>query len=454
MSPQLKKQIRWSGTTLRIKPYIYQRKAARLAIHGGRFGLWMEQGTGKTLVALKVAAYYWKNNLIDSVLVLGPKAVLSVWEDEIKKFLAIPYTINDPQMGSLNFTLINYEKLKNYRKKKARQRFDMVIADESHRIKNRNSIQSKVSAKFAETAKYALALSGTPRGNTDIDFYAQYRFINPIIFGTWKEFDKEYLKPCGYMGYDRKFRPMKLKLFQSIIQENSFRITKKECLDLPDITETPIRIPIKNRKPYDKMERELLLKFKSHEEIITIEAPLAVTLLSKLQQLASGFIYDENHNIIPTDETKLEALEDLLGEKTIIFCKYTYEVDSIVKKLGKKYKILTYDGRTKDKSVWKNLKDYDIMVAQIKSGGTGLNLQEASTVIFYSLSFSYIDISQAKDRVYRNGQKNKVTIYYLLAKDTVEENIYKAILHKTEDARLILDDLRMTQKARLDAENG
>ena len=116
------------------------------------------------------------------------------------------------------------------------------------KIKNRNSIQSKVSAKIAETAKYALALSGTPRGNTDIDFYAQYRFINPIIFGTWKEFDKEYLKPCGYMGYDRKFRPMKLKLFQSIIQENSFRITKKECLDLPDITETPIRIPIKNRK--------------------------------------------------------------------------------------------------------------------------------------------------------------------------------------------------------------
>lgn len=399
-----------------------------------------------------MAAYYWKNNLINTVLVLGPKAVLSVWEDEIKKFLSIPYTINNPQIDHLNFTLINYEKLRNYRKKKERQHFDMVIADESHRIKNRNSIQSKVSAKFSEEAKYALALSGTPRGNTDIDFYAQYRFIDPKIFGTWKEFDKEYLKPCGYMGYDRKFRPMKIKLFQSIIQANSFRITKKECLDLPDITETAIRIPLKNRKPYDKMEKEFLLKFKSKEEIITIEAPLAVTLLSKLQQLASGFIYDENHNIIPTDETKLDALEDLLGEKTIIFCKYTYEIDSIVKKLGKKYKILTYDGRTKDKSVWKNLKDYDIMVAQIKSGGTGLNLQEASTVIFYSLSFSYIDISQAKDRVYRNGQKNKVTIYYLLAKDTVEENIHKAILHKTEDARLILDDLRMTKKARLDTE--
>ena len=452
MSPQLKKQIRWSGTTLQIKPYIYQRKAARLAIHGGRFGLWMEQGTGKTLVALKVAAYYWKNNLINSVLVLGPKAVLSVWEDEIKKFLAIPYTINDPQMGSLNFTLINYERLKNYRKKKARQQFDMVIADESHRIKNRNSIQSKVSAKFAETAKYALALSGTPRGNTDIDFYAQYRFINPNLFGTWKEFDKEYLRPCGYMGYDRKFKTLKLKQFQQIIQQHSFRITKQECLDLPPLVESVIRVEIKNRKPYDKMVKELMVKFKDKDSIITIEAPLAVTLVSKLQQLASGFIYDENHNIIPTDDSKLRALDDLICPKTIIFCKYTYEVDQIKNYLGKKYKILTYDGRTEDKSIWKKLEEYDIMVTQIKCGGTGLNLQMASTVIFYSMTFSYIDLSQARDRVYRNGQKNKVTIYYLLAKDTVEENIHKVVMGKQEDARLILDDLRMSQKARLDAE--
>lgn len=451
MLPQLKKQTRWSGNTLKVRPYIYQREAARLARQKGRFGLWMEQGTGKTLVALKVAAYYWKNNLVDSVLVLGPKAVLSVWEDEISKFLRIPYTINaqKPQKNSLNFTLINYERLKKYRKKKDRGKFDLVIADESHRIKSRNSIQSRVSAKFSEESKFALALSGTPRGNDDIDFFAQYRFINPKIFGTWKEFDKEYLKPCGYMGYDRKFRPLKLKQFQSLVQANSFRITKSECLDLPPITETVIKVELKNRKPYDKMVKDLLLRFKDKEDIITIEANLAVTLVSKLQQLASGFIYDQDHNIIPTDNSKLTVLDDLISHdrKTIIFVKYTYEVDLIKKYLEKEYKVLTYDGRTEDKSCWREMDKYDVMVAQIKSGGTGLNLQMASVVIFYSMTFSFIDISQARDRVYRNGQKEKVSIYYLLSKDTVEENIYKRVMAKQDDAKLILDDIRMAQKA-------
>lgn len=452
MLHQLKKQTRWSGNTLRVKPYIYQRKASRLAIQAGRFGLWMEQGTGKTLVALRVIAYYWKNNLIDSVLILGPKAVLSVWEDEISKFLAIPYVINEKSKSHLQITLLNYEKLKNFRKKKARPRFDMVIADESHRIKNRNSIQSRVSAKFSEAAKYALALSGTPRGNEDLDFYAQYRFIDPAIFGSWKDFDTEYLKPCGYMGHKRKFKPMKIKKFQSLVQENSFRITKAECLDLPPITETVVHTELKNRKPYDKMVKDLMIKFKHDDDIITIEAQLAVTLLSKLQQLASGFIYDEDHNIIPTDQSKLYALDDIVKPKTIIFCKYTYEVDLVAEYLGKTYKVMTYDGRTEDKSIWKRMSEYDVMVAQIKSGGTGLNLQCASIVVFYSMTFSYIDISQAKDRVYRNGQKQKVSIYYLVSKDTVEENIYYRVKNKQDDARLILDDLRAAQKSRLDTD--
>ena len=168
MLHQSKKLTRWSGPTLKVKPYLYQRKAIRLAIKERRLGLWMEQGTGKTLVALKVIAYYWKNSLIDDCLILGPQAVLSVWESEAQKFLAIPYTINDPKPGHLNITLINYEVLRKYRKKKQRGKFDIVIADESHRIKNRNSIQSRVSAKFAENSPYALALSGTPRGNLTV----------------------------------------------------------------------------------------------------------------------------------------------------------------------------------------------------------------------------------------------------------------------------------------------
>ena len=443
--PQLKKQTQWSGPTLKKKAYSYQIEAARKAIQKQKLGLWMEQGTGKTLVALRVATLLWKKGLVNSVLVLAPKVVLSVWEKEIKDTLLCPYSI-DINGDGIQFDLLNYERLRNYKdKKKRRVKYDLVIADESHRIKNRNSIQSKVAAKFSENAPYVLALSGTPRGNEDVDFYAQYRFINPSLFGTWKEFDKEYLKPCGYMGYKRKLRPLKAKKFYQIIHENSYRITKDECFELPGITETTIPVELVNRAPYDKLLADLVIKFKSQEDIITIEAPLAITLASKLQQLASGFIYDEQHNIIPTDDSKVKALKELLSDikgRVIIFCKYTYEIDLIYKELADLYKILVYDGRTKDKSAWKQFSQYDIFLAQIKSGGTGLNLQnESSTVIFYSLTFSYIDTSQAKDRVYRYGQKEKVSVYYLVAKDTIEEDILDRVNNKKEGAKEVLDSV-------------
>lgn len=430
----------WSGPTLTKKAYPYQIKAIHKAIEKKRYGLWMEQGTGKTIVALRVATLLWKKNKIKSVLILAPKTVLSIWEQEIQNTLLCPYSFDNKNTG-IEFTLLNYEKLRKYRKKQ--KSYDLVIADESHRLKNRNSIQSKVAAKFSEKAKYALALSGTPRGNDDIDFYAQYRFIDANLFGKWKDFDKEYLKPCGYMGHKRKLRPLKAHKFYSIIHENSYRITKEECLELPGITETVVPVELKNRAPYDKMVGEMLLKFKKGDDIITIEAPLAITLASKLQQLASGFIYDGEHNIVPTDDSKIQALYDILGSVTgrvVIFCKYTYEIDLIKQKLGKKYSILIYDGRTKDKSVWRDFSKYDIFLAQIKSGGTGLNLQnEASIVIFYSLTFSYIDISQAKDRVYRNGQTKKVSVYYLISQKTIEEHILNQIKKKKEGAIAVLD---------------
>ena len=404
---------------------------------------------------LKVISSLWKKELADNCIIFGPKNVLSVWEKELKALL-IPYRITDdikPVKDPKVFTicLINYEKLKRYKKQKFKSYWDIAIADESHRIKNRNSVSSKVVYKMCKGCEYKFGLSGTPMGNSEIDFWAQYRFINPEVFGEkYSNFDKEFFKPCGYMGYDRKFRSkIKKELFYQIVNDNSFRITKNECLDLPSLVETVIPVELKCKKAYDKLEKELILKYTNKSgDIITIEAPLAITLVCKLQQLCCGFIYDDEHNVIPQgDDSKLEVLLDLLesGQKTIIFCKYTWEIDSIAEKLKDKYKVLVYDGRTKDRSMWQKFDSYDVMVAQIKSGGTGLNLQCASQVIFYSLPYSYIDVSQAKDRVYRNGQKNKVTVYYLLGKDTIEENIYNVISRKLSGAHAILDDFRKSK---------
>ena len=423
----------------------------------------MEQGTGKTLVALKIVGNLYKKGLIKNLLILAPKSVLTVWEQELEDSFNIPYLIERDKetplypkklKNRLYIGMANYESLKRFKGKsnKLKTFYDVVIADESHRIKNPNSIQSKQTYFLGRGASYRLALSGTPKGNSDYDFFAQYRFINDEIFGPkTSQAKKEYFDPCGYAGHDLVLKKDQQDKFYRLVNENSFRITKAEALELPEITENIIPIPLdkKTMEYYTKLKEDNILELKNAE----IRADLAITLVTKLQQICCGFIYDENKEAINIGyNAKIEYLKDLLldhsKEKIIIFCKYTHEIDLLVSNLKSKYKILTYDGRSANDEWRKFLSGkYDILITQIKKGGTGLNLQIASTVIFFSLTYSYIDLSQAKDRVHRNGQKNKVTIYYLLAKNTIERNIYRALENKKEGARLILDDYRLELNA-------
>lgn len=411
------------------------------------------------MVMLKVISTLWKNEKIDNCLILAPKTVLSVWEKELADNLLTPWELVDStskpikKEGKLVVCLQNYEALSKFKKSKIKKSYDLVICDESHRIKNRNSISCKVACKLGSFSNYKFCLSGTPMGNEEVDFYAQYKFLDPTIFGTYKEFDRKFFKKTGYMGYKRKFKSeTHKKLFYKIVNEHSFRITKDECLKLLGKQETIIPVDLKCMKAYNKLERELRLLFENDKgERVEIEAPLAITLVTKLQQLCCGFIYDNEHNVIPQgDDSKIIEVRKLLKQfperKFVIFCKYTWEIDNLAEELSRTHRVLVYDGRTRDKKIWTKLStDYDILIAQIKSGGTGLNLQCASIVIFYSLPYSYIDVSQAKDRVYRNGQSQEVGIYYLLGRDTIEENIYNVVTKKLSGAQAILDDFRKTK---------
>lgn len=457
LNPQNKLK-RWSGPILNKKLYTYQRRAVRKAMELKSLGLWMEQGTGKTLTALKYAGNLWKRGLINNLLILAPKSVLTVWVQEIYESLSIPYHLSEGKEAALSplsfndtlsITLLNYESMRSLKGKgnKVKHFYDMIIADESHRIKNPNSIQSKQTYFLSRGSKYRIALSGTPKGNDDYDFFAQYRFINPQIFGfRTKDMKENYFEPCGFMEHDLRLRKDKKEEFYKKVNDNSFRITKKEALDLPSITETIIPVSLSPRawKVYETMEKEHILEL----EDCNIKAELAITLVTKLQQICNGFIYDGDKKpvVIDNKNVKIEALKELLfdhrGEKVVIFCNYRHEIDLIFTSL-KNYKVLIYDGRSKVDD-WKKFQsgNYDVLITQIRKGGTGLNLQNASTVIFFSLSYSYIDLSQAKDRVHRNGQKNKVSVYYLLTKNTIERHIYRVLKSKGEGAKAILDDYR------------
>lgn len=409
---------------------------------------------------MKYVGNLWKRGLINNLLIIAPKPVIEVWKQELEDSFLAPYRVIDqkdklspmkPQEHKsedyLSICFINYEALRRFKGKKITHFYDMVIADESHKIKNPNSIQSKQTYFLSRGSKYRLALSGTPKGNQDWDFFAQYRFINDQIFGSkTTECKREFFEPCGYMMHDLRLKDSKKLEFYRLVNDYSFRITKDEALDLPPLVETviPVELSPETRKYYEQMEEESLITLEDQD----ITASLAITVVNKLQQICSGFIYDEDKKAIPLGNPDKLAylralLEDQLDKKVVIFCKYTQEIDLIYRDLSKNYKVLVYDGRSKSED-WIKFKTgkYDILLTQIKKGGTGLNLQNASVVIFYSLSYSYIDLSQAKDRVYRSGQKNKVTIYYLVVKNSIERAIYRAIKYKREGAKAILDDYR------------
>lgn len=401
------------------------------AIRLGSMCIFGDTGFGKTRVAAAIMMELFAQKKIKSVLICGPKSALDVWPQEVSNFTC-----------PVKVTYLNYERAPSLVGTKLRA-YDLIIADESHRLKNRNSIQSKILWRLGKLAKYRLALSGTPQGNSVEDYFAQFRFVDPDIFGeNFKKFANNFLIPCGWMNKKWKLNPQKELLFNNILHEFSYRITKEEALTLPPITThmVPFELTGDAKLAYEEMVEDHILEINDTE----IDATLAITLVGKLQQICSGFIYGEELNIFESLDKITKLLSILPNEKVVIFCKYEAEIQ-LLRAILKNRSILIYTGETKNKGIWKefqNTNKYDVFLANLKTGGTGLNLQSACKLIFFSTDYSYLDFYQARDRVYRRGQTKPVDVYCLYAKNTVEESIYKTLKKKGKSAKQVLDDYR------------
>lgn len=409
----------------------FQLEAFNKAMKLGSACIFGDTGFGKTRVATAIMMELYARGQIKSALICGPKSALQVWPRELSLFTC-----------PIKVTYLNYEKTPSLVGTKLKT-YDLIIADESHRLKNRNSIQSKILWKLGKLAKYRLALSGTPQGNSVEDYFAQFRFVDPDIFGeNFKQFAHAFLLPCGWMNKKWKINPLKSELFNSILHEYSYRITKEEALTLPPLTTHMVPFNLKGdaQKAYGEMVEEHFLELNDTE----IDATLAITLVGKLQQICSGFIYGEELHIFDNLDKITKLLEILPQEKVVIFCKYEAEIQ-LLREVLKNRSILLYTGETKNKQIWEefqNTNKYDVFLANLKTGGTGLNLQSACKLIFFSTGYSYLDFYQARDRIYRRGQTKPVDIYCLYAKDTVEESIYKVLNKKGKSAKAVLDDYR------------
>jgi SNF2 family DNA or RNA helicase len=398
------------------------------------FALFMEQGCGKTLPTLVRIADLLKSGAINNALIIAPKATMGAWFRDMDNLVA------DKLLLTQKVTVINYDMV--WRPNKGYDHsWDCIILDESHKIKNRTSKRSEFILKLSLMAKYKYILTGTPINNGKLeDIWAQYTFLLPkpgkkrgkvdsVLLGTYYEFLDRY---AILNKYYQPYKYVNISELQDIISEHSYRVTKEECLDLPEkLPDEIYDIELTtNKKYYKEMATTHVI---AHLELIATN-PLAHRTM--LRELASGFLKRKSEGESLLEEygcEKISVLEDFLdgySKKLVIFCQFKYSIKQ-VSKLLMKLKISHYilDGDQPNKNIWRDFQknSTQVMVCQYESGCAGIDLFAADTIIYYEPTISSNVLEQSRDRIHRIGQSQKCSYIHFITKGTVETAIYSAL---------------------------
>lgn len=420
---------------IKTTPMDHQVRAFGFSTHLDNSALFMDQGTGKTLVAIGIAGKRFKDGLVKRLLVVCPKSVKPVWPRELRKHAAFRWNHSldrPPRRGiGLEVMVTNYDRVQTLLKTINKWKPQMVILDESHKIKNRKARRSKAVHKIKTT--FRLLLSGTPFSKCISEVWSQFKFLDPNIFGSnYSYFKEKYLRMGGYMGY-KVVGVKNEEEFTSKLHSVCFRVLKEECLDLPPLTVQNLYVTpsAKTMKVYEELNLHLYTETEDGE----ITVPSEAVKQMKLRQVVGGQVRVTKDQVARISDDKVAALrefmEDRHSKKTLIFFSFTHEIDSVAemcKKLKLSYTVL--DGRTKDRDKWEEnfqKSSVEVGLIQVDTGGEGITLTAADVTIFYSPSFNYTSVSQARDRIYRIGQKKSCLIIFMVVEKTVDEEVVSVL---------------------------
>jgi len=464
---------------LKVNPYEHQLRGYNLACRSmgiigetfvsPGFALLMEMGTGKTITSIAVAGQAYLSGKIKRLLILAPKSIVSVWEEEFSKFADFPYSLSVLQGSSvkkveilnsipnkgLEVAVVNYDSITLIEKELTAWNPDFLICDESSKIKNPTAKMSKATHKLAKLCSYRLILTGTPIQNNPLDFFSQYKVLDESIFGkSFYVFKNEYAvlgnfnQPIGWRNLAEL-----VKKAHSI----AFRVTKEEALDLPETTDIirSISFEDKAQKLYKKFVKDSYTELSKGE----VTATNILTRLLRLQQITGGFLRpdEESDRYEKVSSAKLDTLEDIVdtavseNKKLVVIARFIPEITEICKLLeSKKIKYAKVCGEVKDRAAevdaFQNNPECMVFVGQLQTVSMGLTLTASSTMVFYSLSYNFADYSQAKARIHRIGQRNTCQYIHLVVKDTIDETVLKALEQKENIATKIVDDWRSILK--------
>lgn len=443
--------------------------------HGGGFGELFEMGCGKTLTTIAVAGALYNLGKIDRVLVVAPTSVCSVWPHDLNQFATFPWearvllgdkkkrlkALNELEnwpFKALRIAVINYESTHRdgIFEALAAYKPDLIVCDESQRIKNPSAAQSKALHKLGDATPFRMILSGTPVQNNAVDLYSQYRFLDPAVYGAnFYAFKNRY---CIMGGYGQRQIVGYRNMDELVEKEHSvaYRVTKEECLDLPQQTfiNRYVQFTDAEQAIYEQLRKSSFLELETGENVT---ATTILTMYLRLMQLTGGFLTaDESTRPKQVNTAKLDALADIVddyvvdaGKKLVIFARFRAEIAAIENLLrlrkiqyGSIYGDVPMEERGKIVDDFQTNPDTKVFVAQIQTAGLGITLHAASTAVFYSYDYNYANYAQALARIHRIGQRLPVTYIHLVVDGSIDEKILAALENKEDMAKTVVDSWR------------
>jgi len=426
-------------------------------------------------------AMLYDKGKIDGALIIAPKGVVKTWyEQEIPTHLP-DHVENVTVLWQPNITKKQQEKLESlfeietalhilvmnveafstekgikFASKFLNSHKVLMAIDESTTIKTPTAKRTKNIINLGKYAKYKRIMTGSPVTKNPLDLYTQCEFLDPYLLdhSSYYSFRNRYanMKTINVRGRSIQV----VHAFQNLgelsdkLQGFSYRVLKEDCLDLPpkNFTKRHIILTSEQRKIYEQMKKEAIATLNGK----VTSTMTVLTQLMRLHQITCGHFTadDGSTQLIPNN--RITELMSVLAEaegKVIIWANYQRDVNQIIKAISEEYgqgSVVDYYGLTPQEERQENIKrfqngdDCRFIVGTTQTGGYGITLTKANTVVYFSNGYDLEKRLQSEDRAHRIGQKKTVTYVDLICEDTVDEKIVKALKNKINIASEVLGE--------------
>jgi len=443
----------------------------------------MEMGTGKSKVCIDNVALLYERKEIDAFVIVAPKGVYRNWArleipahmPDRAKYDMVVWTpsptkkrkqelleILEPS-ESLKIFIMNVEALSTSKGRRFLTTFldhsrSLLTVDESTAIKSPKARRTKALISLAPLAQYRRILTGFPVTQSPMDLWAQCRFLDKTLLGdcgdNFFQFQYRYAimkkRDVGSHSFNQIVGYRNLEQLSTMLKDFSSRVMKEECLDLPAkiYTRRDVALTHDQARIYAELKEFALAQIGEHDFMTT---PNVMTQLLRMQQVLSGHTKTDSGEFIEIDDNRLTELISCLEEvegKVIIWSRFRYDVKRIAVALAKEYgprSTVTYFGDTSDDERTSAIEQFQegdarFFVGNPQTGGYGITLTAAQTVIYFANSFDLAVRMQSEDRAHRIGQANHVTYIDLIAENTIDERIVKALRSKMDIASVVMGE--------------